>query len=455
VKREVVDTVVVGSGPGGSTLARELARAGRRVLVLERGQDYRDKPYYGTYLGALRYAEHGSFLFTRQGMNVIRPLMVGGATSMYCGSAAMPPDWLKECYGIDVQHEAEDAARELKIAPLPVELRGEASTRLAEAACDQGMEWQPQPKFMDPSRCPNGFDCGAKCMLGCRCGAKWNAGEYLDEAVALGAVLWTGAQARRVLIEDGVVVGVAGQRKGQPFEVHAGTVVLAAGGLGSPQLLRSAGVEGIGSGLAMDSTLMVYGIASGKGIGHEPPMTWGWSDHEHGFMLSTLVDPWLMYPLIMVHKGLRSVLSWPRWGRTLGIMVKIKDEIAGELSADGSIHKPLVPADRERLERGIESARRILVAAGCKPESLVITPLRGTHPSATVRIGHGVDSQLQTPLRGLYVCDASVFPEALDAPTVLTIIALARRLASHLLGAASKSPKPAPMDVGASGDHQS
>ena len=36
---------------------------------------------------------------------------------------------------------------------------------------------------------------------------------------------------------------------------------------------------------------------------------------------------------------------------------------------------------------------------------------------------------LQTEIPGLYVCDASVFPEALDRPTVLTIVGLGKRLA--------------------------
>jgi choline dehydrogenase-like flavoprotein len=40
---------------------------------------------------------------------------------------------------------------------------------------------------------------------------------------------------------------------------------------------------------------------------------------------------------------------------------------------------------------------------------------------------------LETEVRNLYACDASVFPEALDRPTVLTIIGLARRLSDHLL----------------------
>jgi choline dehydrogenase-like flavoprotein len=82
------DVVVAGSGPGGATVARELARQGKRVLLLERGIDQRTRSYYGTYAGALIYSDHRSWLFTQEGLNIIRPLMVGGATSMYCGCAA-------------------------------------------------------------------------------------------------------------------------------------------------------------------------------------------------------------------------------------------------------------------------------------------------------------------------------------------------------------------------------
>jgi choline dehydrogenase-like flavoprotein len=64
--------VVVGSGPGGATVARQLARAGKKVILLERGEDYRNKFYYGTYLGALTYADQHSLLFTKEGLNIIR-----------------------------------------------------------------------------------------------------------------------------------------------------------------------------------------------------------------------------------------------------------------------------------------------------------------------------------------------------------------------------------------------
>ena len=69
------DVIVVGTGPGGATVARELIRAGKSVLILERGYDHRNKFYYGTYLGALRYSERMSLLFTEEGLNIIPPIM--------------------------------------------------------------------------------------------------------------------------------------------------------------------------------------------------------------------------------------------------------------------------------------------------------------------------------------------------------------------------------------------
>ena len=86
------DIVIVGSGPGGATVARQLARsnAGLGITLLERGRDWRDNPLYGTYPGAMFYTDKASFLYTREGLSIIRPLMVGGATSMYCGCSARP-----------------------------------------------------------------------------------------------------------------------------------------------------------------------------------------------------------------------------------------------------------------------------------------------------------------------------------------------------------------------------
>jgi choline dehydrogenase-like flavoprotein len=113
-------------------------------------------------------------------------------------------------------------------------------------------------------------------------------------------------------------------------------------------------------------------------------------------------------------------------------MIKLKDELSGEVDARGGISKGLTAADHQRLSQAEKVAGEILKRAGCDPETIFTTPLRGTHPSATVRIGTMLSNDLETEIRGLYVCDASVFPEALARPTVLTIIALGQRLAQHL-----------------------
>lgn len=429
--------IVVGSGPGGASVARELALAGKDVLILERGGEHRGRFYYGTYPGALIYCQNMSLLFTREGLNIIVPQMVGGATSMYTACAAEPPLWFKEHYGLDVEAEAAEISAELDIKPLPPEMRGPASTRLAQAAGELGMEWYAQPKFMYPQRRSNldkPFDCRAACMLGCRCGAKWGAAEWVDEAVANGARLLTGAKVERVLTDGGMVQGVQVKRRGGGFVAESQNVILSAGGIGSPRILQASGFDAAGKGLTMDTTVMVYGFSKEPGTGKEPPMTWSYNDDDAGFMLSTLTDPWLMYPLQAMRKGIGPTFNWLRWNKVMGLMIKLKDDISGGIEPGGRISKPLTPGDKQRLDAAEAVCHDILEKAGCPRSSMFMTPQRGTHPSGTVRVGHMLGTDLATDTAGLYVCDASVFPESLDRPTVLTILALGRRLGRMLAG---------------------
>ena len=74
----------------------------------------------------------------------------------------------------------------------------------------------------------------------------------------------------------------------------------------------------------------------------------------------------------------------------------------------------------------------LTIARGAEISDLVMNTSQG-YLLLTVRIGDVLDSNLKTEIDGLYVCDASVFPEALDRPTVLTIIGLAKRLARTLI----------------------
>jgi len=435
--RRQADVVVVGSGPGGATVARGLARAGKKVILLERGKDWRRSALYGTYPGALMYADRNALLFTKEGLNIIRPLMAGGATSMYCGCSARPPAWLKEKYKVDLDRYVDETMQELNIAPLPPELRGAASTRLAEAANALGYDWQPLDKFMSPARTRH-FDCGAKCMLGCRCGAKWNAAEWVDDAVTAGCEFLTEARVEEIVVENKKAVGVRARQGDRRLEISASVIILSAGGIGTPPILQRAGLRRAGQGMAMDTTLMMYGASRFPGNGHEPPMTYAWANDDVGYMLSTLIDPWLNYPIVAGLKGPRYLLTWPRWNNTLGVMIKLKDDVSGVLESERRISKPFTASDQKKLDHAAGVARQILVKAGVDPDSRFLTPMRGTHPCATVRIGDLLDRNLQTEIENLYVCDASAFPESLARPTVLTIIGLGKRLVDHLLTQAQR-----------------
>ena len=65
----------------------------RQQELLERGIDHRNRAHYGTYPGALIYSDRMSFLYTEEGLNILRPIMLGGATGMFAGCASPPPSW--------------------------------------------------------------------------------------------------------------------------------------------------------------------------------------------------------------------------------------------------------------------------------------------------------------------------------------------------------------------------
>ena len=88
-------------------------------------------------------------------------------------------------------------------------------------------------------------------------------------------------------------------------------------------------------------------------------------------------------------------------------MIKLKDQVSGGVFPNGKISKPLTKDDKERMAIAEEISHKILLEAGADKTTIFTSPLRGTHPSGTVRIGEMLDKNLQTKIEGLYVCDAS------------------------------------------------
>jgi choline dehydrogenase-like flavoprotein len=75
-------------------------------------------------------------------------------------------------------------------------------------------------------------------------------------------------------------------------------------------------------------------------------------------------------------------------------------------------------------------AREVLAACGAR--HVFKSWHFAAHPGGSVRIGHGVDQRLQTSTPQLYVCDASVIPQAWGLPPTLTLLCLGQRLGQQL-----------------------
>lgn len=417
--------LVVGSGAGGATLARELSRRDREVLVVERGKRER----VGTFRDILRFFDMTALKVPRQskeGVILWRTFMAGGSTVVSCGNATRCLEEELSAFGIILDDEFAEAEREMHIAPLDEGLLSEGSERIMGAAQELGYNMEPMPKFLDPIRCQK---CG-KCVFGCASDAKWTALDYLDEAEENGADILYETNVQRVLIENGRVKGVIGVGPQGQVEILSDIVVLAAGGLGTSVILQQSGVEEAGSGLFVDLLVNTYGVTQNLNQIHEPVMAL--VDHgfhkEKGFILSPFVNHHRMVRLMETGAG--AMFQSAR--RLIGIMTKTADDPAGRVFPDGTVSKPVTEADWSRLQEGSAIAKEILIKAGADSESIAVSKPQGAHPGGTAAIGKVVDEDLQTEVEGLFVCDGSVLPTAPGMPPILTICALAKWLAKRL-----------------------
>jgi choline dehydrogenase-like flavoprotein len=267
-------------------------------------------------------------------------------------------------------------------------------------------------------------------VLGCAHGAKWTALSYLEEAAGNGAAVQYEAKVDRVIVEGGTARGVEGTVGGKETKISARKVIIAAGGLGTPVILQNSGIKEAGGNLFIDIQVHTYGATDGLNQIHEPQMALVDLDFhtERGFLLSPFVNHPRQVRLLEAEvKGFALPTT-----KIIGLMTKIADAPSGRVYPDGSIEKTVTAADREKISRGMAMAREILARAGANPRSFVDSNPAGSHAGGTAAIGQVVDAALQTKVDNLFVCDASVLPQAPGLPPILTIVALAKRLGKTL-----------------------
>ena len=422
------DIIIVGAGAGGGTLARELAlKNKRRAVVLEQGKR---ETTYGTLKESVRYYDANQLTRrpakSKEGVILWRALMAGGSTFVSCGNGVRCLESELREHGLDLSEEFKEAEKEMRIKPISEELLSEGSLHLKDAAESLGHTFNPMPKFINPDKCTG---CG-RCVFGCVHGAKWTALEYIDEAQKKGVEMRYEHEVLSIETTGGRVAGVTAKGPNGQVKLAAKIVVLAAGGLGTPVILQKAGIEGAGDGLFIDMLVNTYGVTDGLNQVNEPQMALVSHEYreERGFILSSFVN----HPraLRFIEMGAK---AWTQSSKALlGIMTKTADDSAGKILPDGSVLKGVTDADQSRLDEGSSIAAKILERAGVRASAITTTKPQGGHPGGTAAIGSVVDEQLQTNIDGLFVCDASVLPRAPGLPPILTIVALAKRLARIL-----------------------
>jgi hypothetical protein len=416
-EKDEFDAIVVGSGPSGATIARELSKRKKKVLILERGGDEPLTEGVRTMASILRAVSVGDKL------SASRAFTTGGTTAVYFAVADSPPLEIFQSLGIDLALQLEEAEKELPLAVLPDELLGAQAIRVRESAMELGFAWKKNTMLIDLSKCRSGYAYDAK----------WNARSYVREAVEHGAVLVTRARVVKVLLEKGRAIGVEYRllKKKKEFELRqafGAKIILAAGGAASPLILRESGMRNVaGRGFYCHPNLAVFGTLPGLKAGENFAASMG-MEVEDGIGVGDANPARTMYRMFM--------LSQRRWIRaflhsqSIGVGVMVKEGLGGELQEDGRYRKQLTKEDLEKLAKGEEIARRIISHAGAG--HIFKSPVSAAHVGGAIKINEHVDANLETEYSNLHVCDGSVIPEEVKVSPALTLICLGKYLANCL-----------------------
>jgi len=419
--------IVVGTGAGGAMMARELQ--GRyQVTLLEAGGTF--KPFSLPVNRLARLRRTGLFLDER----MIQPLLpamrvaktpdmvmvwgrgVGGTTTLATGNAVRYDGALREI-GIDLDKEFESLYKEL---PITTDHRAKWTdcTRRMWTVFEE-MELNPvvTPKLLDAKRC---VSCG-HCAIGCPVSAKWDTRKLVEQAVTAGAELVTNCRVTGLEIEGRRVRAVHARHGGRPVSYTVDVVILAAGGLGTPVILERSGIA-CEKTLFVDPVLCVAGPLAG--FGQDRQLLMPFISQQDGYILS----PYMDYLSFFFNRDWRLPMK-----DIASVMIKLADDEVG--SVDGRrIDKRMTERDSANLRRAVEQCREILKRLGVPEDRQFLGTLNAGHPGGMLPLTRAVRETLHDPRlpENLYVADATILPKAMGNPPILTIIALAKKLAAIL-----------------------
>ncbi len=416
--------IVIGSGAGGATVAKEL-QGKYEVTILEAGGEFRpfavglSKIEKLKRLGLLFDEREIGLLFpamqirkTSDQMSLINGLAVGGTTTLATGNALRMDKDLK-ALGICLDEEFEELLAEIPIHTEHQKNWRTSTKRLFEICTDMGLNPIPLPKMGYAGRCTN---CG-KCVLGCPGGAKWDSRQFVSRALEQGANLVTGCRVEKLLIDSNAVSGAAVKEKGRSKIYNADLFVLAAGGLGTPIILENSGIT-CDKRLFVDPVLCV--AAEWKDSFQNKEISMPFAIQRSHFIIAPYFDYLSFFFNRKWKPGMSDIFS---------LMIKLADATAGHISQKG-VDKKLTAEDKTNLDQGVELCTELFSRLGVKKDAIFLGKLNAGHPGGMLPLTRKDAASFHNDRlpENLYVADATLFPESLGNPPILTIMALAKRI---------------------------
>ncbi len=484
---EECDYLVVGSGPGGALVARHLAETGKRAIMVDEGPvaratDFKPEAGYTMahyfYLGGMRMSRGNTYMPTIQ-------CRVLGGGSVFNSAICLPPaEFALERWerhngvegftggGLDPYVDA--AWKFMGVRSTASHLRGPRDDLFKKGA--DALGWSSEPIARNEDGCVG----SGECITGCRHGGKLSTDkrgtpEFLDHG---GRVL-TSLRIDRLLLDGRKVVGATGWvtdpftgKKLYKARIRAGTVVLAAGAIGSPFIAQRSGLrhKPIGDHL---------GFHPGSAIMAEfeqQVLPWGGASQgyhslqflEQGIKLETLWGtPELMafrlpgsgHPLKEMLSRLGHMAVWDTWVSGQDSHGRVQALPGGGLDITYNIAK----ADVRRMAEAMAKLCEMAFAAGAvaaisgvhglparltNPDDINIFrrtdfsinafPTASNHVFGGMCMGadpriHACDNNAAVyGVQGLYVSDTSLFPESPGVNPMFPAMVLAERLGRHL-----------------------
>ncbi|MET4162723.1 choline dehydrogenase-like flavoprotein [Marinobacterium sp. MBR-111] len=484
------DVVIVGSGAGGAINAYELARQGKKVVVLEAGPYVPSSKFsemMAVAMGTL-YQDEGGQSNTHGDISVLQGACVGGSTVVNAALCFRTPEyyldlWARE-FGLDnLTPELMSSYFDKVEKNLSIDKNGPQETSIGAHLISNGLK---QLGIREGVAHRNIRDCALTgfCFAGCKTDRKQSMlVTYLPWACNHGAEIYADTRVTRINTQNGRATGVEAQvidpktkTVKSNVKVNAPIVVLAAGPVQTPIILMQSGIANssgqVGKNFACHPSLSITAmfdrhVDDFHGATHSLYVDTHVLPEEGGYLLLNAVqDPVEASFQAEPGTGAPYVAYMEKYRNSIRLVTLIHDQNVGEIRFKDGVKEIIYEVDDkdfEIMKEGLKYNARILFAAGAEylylPTSdrtliksveeidSVIDQLKNEparyryvsfHPQGSCRMGADPTKTVVNPygethdVKQLYIADASLLPTSIGYNPSETVYALASYIADQI-----------------------